>query len=455
MTNPLLQSSVLPKFNEIKAEHVVPAIQALIDEAETELQRRLDAGEPYTWESIVAPIEDIQDKINQAWSPVCHLNSVMNTDELRKAYEEAEQKLTAFYTAFGQNRALFEAYEALIASDGFEKLNTAQQQTLKHAVRDFKLSGVALTGEDKEAFKNIKAQLSSLTTQFSNNVLDATNGWFHHVKNEDALAGLPDFLIQGAKQAAQERELEGYVLTLDLPVFFTVISQSENGELRRVMYEAYNTRASQEGPNAGKWDNTELIDNIMKLRQQMAELLGFNNYAEVSLASKMAESPAQVVSFLEDLATKTKSFAEKELVELQSFAKEQHSIDNINAWDVPYVAEQLKLAKYNVSQEVLRPYFPLDVVKAGLFQVASSLFNIDVQKAEAEVWHEDADYYEILRDGKAIASFTSTYMPVQEREAVPGWPIAVLVALKVEAYSYRLHFSSVILIVPLKVSHRC
>ncbi len=405
MTNPLLVPHTLPPFSSIRAEHVVPAVKALIAEAEASLEEQLATGETPSWDTLVAPLEARQDKINQAWSPVSHLNAVMNSDELREAYEEAQRLLTDYYTSMGQNKALYEAYVTLAESQGFHALDQAQQKTITDAVRDFTLSGVGLEGEAKARYKNIKSELSRLTTLFSNNVLDATNGWTHHVTDEAELAGLPDFIREGAAKLAQEKGVQGYMLTLDLPVYFTVMSQAENAGLRETMYRAFSTRASQEGPCAGQWDNTANIENIMHLRQELAELLGYQNYAEVSLASKMASSPEAVVDFLRDLAKKTRPFAEKELAELQEFAAENFSADQIHAWDAPYFSEQLKLKKHNSSQELLRPYFPLETVQAGLFDVVNRLYGIEVRAAEAELWHDDARYFEIFKDGEQIAGF--------------------------------------------------
>ncbi len=405
MTNPLLVPHTLPPFSSIRAEHVVPAVKALIAEAEASLEEQLATDETPSWDTLVAPLEARQDKINQAWSPVSHLNAVMNSDELREAYEEAQRLLTDYYTSMGQNKALYEAYVTLAESQGFHALDQAQQKTITDAVRDFTLSGVGLEGEAKARYKNIKSELSRLTTLFSNNVLDATNGWTHHVTDEAELAGLPDFIREGAAKLAQEKGVQGYMLTLDLPVYFTVMSQAENAGLRETMYRAFSTRASQEGPCAGQWDNTVNIENIMHLRQELAELLGYQNYAEVSLASKMASSPEAVVDFLRDLAKKTRPFAEKELAELQEFATENFSADQIHAWDAPYFSEQLKLKKHNSSQELLRPYFPLETVQAGLFDVVNRLYGIEVRAAVAELWHDDARYFEIFKDGEQIAGF--------------------------------------------------
>ncbi len=411
MTNPLLEAHTLPPFNRIKAEDVVPAITTLIDEAKQGLEKQLSENDALTWENLIEPIESREDKMGQAWSPVSHLNGVMNSDALRDAYEEAEGLLTDYYTEVGQNRDLYEAYEGLLSSSQFESLSQPQKKTISNAVRNFKLSGVALEGEAKASFKQVKSELSRLTTTFSNNVLDATNGWSYHLEvaegddQSDALAGLPDFIIDGAKKAAKDKDLSGYVFTLDLPVYFTIMSQSENEPLRKVMYEAYCTRASQEGPTAGQWDNTEIITEILALRQKLAALLNYNNYAEVSLAKKMASSPEEVVIFLSELAEKTRPFADKEIEELKAFAKNEFSVNEISAWDIPYFSEQLKLKKYNVSQELLRPYFPLTTVKAGMFKLVEKLYGIDVREAKAEVWHEDASFYEIFKDGNKIASF--------------------------------------------------
>lgn len=409
MQNPLTEHHVLPPFSRIQHDNVVPAVNALIQASEETLNKILEtksaSADPLTWSDLVEPLEEAEDNLSQAWSPVSHLNSVCNSDELREAYEEAQQALTAYYSELGQNEALYHAYEQLSKSEAFSQFSQAQRQTIEHALRGFRLSGVALEGEKKEAFKQIKSELSSLTTKFSNNVLDASNAWHYHLTDEQGLAGLPNFLIEAAKAAAEEKSLEGWVFTLDIPVYMTVMSQSENRDLRKAMYEAYATRASDLGPNAGEWDNTPLIEKILELRQKQAELLGYKNFAEVSLASKMAESPEHVMNFLQDLADKTRPFAEKEVEELRVFAKETAGVETLEAWDVPYYSEQLKLKKHNVSQEILRQYFPLPVVQEGLFRVVKKLYNIDVVKAEAETWHKDAEYYELQRDGKAFASF--------------------------------------------------
>lgn len=405
MPNPLLEDHKLPPFKSIKAEHVVPAITTLLARNQKALDTQLAEGGPWTYESLQVPIEAREDLVDKAWSPVSHLNGVANSPELRQAYEAADKLLTEHYTDMGQNRALFEAYLEVKNSPDYENLTQPQKKVIDNAIRDFKLSGVGLEGDQKAAYKKIKAELSQLSTQFSNNILDATNGWYHHITDKSDLESLPEFLIEGAAKAAQDRDLEGYVLTLDLPVYMTVLTQSPNRELRELMYRAYTTRASQEGPTAGQWDNTEIIDHIMSLRQQRAKLLDFKNFAELSLATKMAEGPQHVIDFLQDLADKTRPFAERELDELKQFAREKFTMSELAAWDIPYISEQLKLDKYNVSQEILRAYFPLDVVQSGLFRVVEALYGIDVVESPAEKWHEDVKYFELQRNGETFASF--------------------------------------------------
>ncbi|WP_188152014.1 oligopeptidase A [Teredinibacter waterburyi] len=407
MANPLLQSHRLPPFSSISAAQVVPAVEQLINEAETELSEQLANITSPSWDSLALPIEERQDRLSKAWGPVGHLNSVCNSDELRKAYEEGRQLFTAYYTGIGQNVALYQAYEAVKDRPDFTQLSQPQQQTINNAIRDFKLSGVALAAKDKQRYAEIQAKLSQLTSSFSNNVLDATHGWFLEVNNESELSGLPEFAVAAAKQAATDRELDGWVFTLDGPVYSTVITQADDASLREALYRGYNTRASEQGPTAGQWDNSDLIEEIMSLRQELAGLLGFNNYAELSIAPKMAESTDQVIDFLQDLAERCKPFATRELQELREFAAETFGVTELNAWDIPYYSEKLKQARYSISQEELRPYFPVDHVVTGLFRVAHSLFGLEFvdQTPSIETWHKDVKYFEIRRDGEAVAGF--------------------------------------------------
>lgn len=405
-SNPLLQAAVRPPFSVIQPEHMVAAIKTITAENLTALQEQLATLQEPSWPLLLAPIEERDDRLNRAWAPISHLNGVANSESLRTAYNECISLLTQYNTEMGQNKDLYDAYVALSAQDSFTQLSAAQQKTVTNALRDFKLAGVNLSTEKKQRYGEIKANLSQLTNAYSNHVLDATQGWFKHIEQVQQLAGLPESAIAAAKQAAQTRNLEGWVLTLDGPVYMTVMTQADDQDLRQEIYTAFVTRASDQGPTAGQWDNTHLIEQILALRMELAALLGFGNYAELSLASKMAESTAQVVTFLRELAARAKPAAEVELKQLQTWVQETYGVASLNVWDVPYYSEKLKEAQFHISQEKLRPYFVLPKVLKGLFELSSELFNIQITKVEGEdVWHPDAHFYEIARDGKAIAHF--------------------------------------------------
>jgi len=416
MTNPLLSPSALPDFDAIEVEHISPAVDYLLQTA-TQILQRITEQTDYSWDTVAAPLENALDDINNAWSAVSHLNSVTNTAPLRDAYEENQQKLTDFYTKFGQNKALYQAYQAVRDDEQFGALPQAQQKAVENSIRSFVLSGVALNDEPRARYAEIQQRLSTLSTQFSNNVLDATQGWTLHITDKAELDGAPEFIINDAAERAKQKSLEGYVLTLDLPVYFTVISQVKSSSIRKTMYEAYVTRASNEGPAAGKWNNDALLEEIMALRQESAQLVGFKNYTEYSLAPKMADSPEQVLNFLNDLAQRAKPQAEQELHELREFARKDYDVNELNAWDIPYFSEQLKLKQHAVSQELLRPYFPTDTVLTGLFRLVEKLFAIEVKEQKTSVWHEAVRFFDIYRQGKKIASF---YMDLYAREGKRG-----------------------------------
>lgn len=404
--NPLLEEHKFPPFKAIKAEHIAPAVRAVTRDNLLQLQEQLAGLSEPSWGSLVAPLEAREDRLNNLWSPISHLNGVANNDALRQAYNESIAVLTEYNTQMGQNSALFNAYQQLAQSGEFTGLSQPQKQAINNAIRDFKLAGVSLDDADKQRYGEIQTQLSELSNQFSNNVLDATHGWFKHIEDQKQLSGLPESALNVARKAAQEKGLEGWVLTLDGPVYLTVMTQADNRDLRREMYTAYMTRASDQGPNAGKWDNTQVIEKILTLRVELARLLGFANYAELSLAPKMAQSCAQVTAFLQELAAKAKPFAERELQELKSWVSENLSVAELAVWDIPYYSEKLKEAKYEVSQELLRPYFTLPKVLEGLFDVASKLFGLTIKiQDNDDLWHDDVQFYVIERDGEAIAYF--------------------------------------------------
>ena len=422
MTNPLLASHTLPPFSAITAEQVTPAITELIEQGRTQLAQLLANLPAPNWENLVAPLEEQGDKLDQAWAPVSHLNSVANSEALRKAYTESVALLTDYSTEFSQNEALYKAYQQLADSSEFAQLTQAQQQTINNALRDFRLGGVALNDADKKRFGEIQKRLSELSTQFSNNVLDATQAWYKHFETADALAGLPESALAQAAQAAAQKELPGYVVTLDFPSYYAVMMYAENRALREEIYTAYVTRASADGKkadgsSAAEFDNTGIIAETLALRHELAQLLGFANYAERSLASKMAESPAQVLQFLNELALKSKPYAERDYAELREFAARSGCAD-LQAWDTTYYSEKLRVEKYSVSQEELRPYFPAEKVIAGMFDVVQRLFGIQVKQIAAfDTYHPDVRFYEIEKDGKKIASF---YLDLFARDKKKG-----------------------------------
>lgn len=426
--NPLLDVSGLPPFEEIKSEHVVPAIESLINDNQLALENLLaslqSSSQQPTWENLVEKFEDREDRLTKAWSPVGHLNAVMNSEALREAYTKGIQLLTEYSTEVSQNETLFRAYEAILKSDEFNSLSIAQKKTITNSVRDFKLAGVDLSPEKKQRYGEIKQRLSELSTQFSNHVLDATQGWYKNLEDDQLLAGLPATAIEGAKQAAESKQLSGYVITLDIPSYLAVMTYADSRELREEMYRAYTTRASSQGLSVNEtvdplqWNNAPLIEEILALRHELANLLGFNNYAERSLATKMASSTAEVIDFLTNLANTARPAAQKEMQELKDFAKESYGIENLTAWDIAYYSEKRREAVFSLSEEELRPYFPAEKVIDGLFQVAEKLFHVSFEKDEGvTTWHPDTNYYSIKRDGKIIAGF---YFDIYARENKRG-----------------------------------
>lgn len=393
--NPLLQPFFHPPFQAIKAEHVRPAVEEAIAHCRATIDDVVTQAQP-TWNTLVAPLEQADDVLSRIWSPVSHMNAVVSDDAMREAHDSCLELLSEYATWVGQHEGLYQAYQKLAASAEFASLSEAQQRVVTDTIRDFQLSGVGLPDEQKKRYGDIQNRLSQLSSQFSNHVLDATHHWYCHVQDESRLAGLPESAIASAQEAAKERELDGWVFTLDIPSYLPVMMYCEDRELRRQMQEAYTTRASDQGPNAGQFDNSAIIDETLALRHELANLLGFATYAEVSLATKMADSPAQVMAFLEDLAERSLGQAKAEFAEIKAYAQSEHGIDELEAWDVPYYAEKLKQASFSISDEQLRPYFPEQRVVEGLFTVAERLFGIRIIEAEAETWHPHVRYFEIF-----------------------------------------------------------
>jgi oligopeptidase A len=396
MSNPLLETPELPAFSKIQPQHVVPAIDHILAESRAAVAALLAPGKVYTWENLVQPLEDLDDRLNKAWSPVGHMNSVVNTDELREAYNACLPKLSEYHTELGQNEALFQAYLSLRDSPAFASLDQAQQKIIEDALRDFKLSGVALPPAQKARYKEIAQELSRLTSQFQDNLLDATNGWSRHIEDPALLAGIPESAMTIARQTAEQAGKSGWVFNLEFPSYFAVMTYADDRELRREFYTAYCTRASDQGPNAGRWDNTQIMEQILALRHEEAQLLGFANFAELSLATKMARSSDEVMHFLVDLAERSLPFAREDLDQLRAFARERHGLEDLQSWDVGYYSEKLRQHAFAISEEEIKPYFPATRVVPGLFKVVETLFGLQIREVEGvDVWHPDVRFYEI------------------------------------------------------------
>ena len=396
MTNPLLTTSLLPRFASIHPEHVEPAIEHWLQNARTVVAQQLNANSTYTWDNLVAPIADAEDKLNKAWSPVSHLNAVVNSAALREAYNACLPKLSEYSTEMGQNEKLCNAYRMIAESDAFAKLDSAQRKVITNALRDFKLSGVDLDADKKQRYKEISLELSNLASKYEENVLDATNAWTKVIKDEQALTGLPPSAIAQARQMAANNDEDGWMISLQFPSYIAVMTYADNRQLRREHYEAYVTRASELGPHAGRWDNSDIMEKTLALRHEEAQLLGFGNYAELSLAAKMAEKPDEVIAFLEDLADKSWRQARRDFAELNEFAAKHCGIGDLQAWDIAYVSEKMRQQLYQLSQEEIKAYFPIGRVLPGLFAVVEKLYGLVITEQHAvETWHDDVQFFQI------------------------------------------------------------
>ncbi|MEP6391820.1 MAG: oligopeptidase A [Halioglobus sp.] len=417
MSNPLLENHSLPAFSQIKPEHAEPAISTLIERNKETIDKLLSANQDYTWDNLMQPIEDMDDDLARAWSPLGHLNGVLNSDEIREAYNACLPLLSQYSTWMGQHEALYLAYEQIAQRSDFELLEPAQQKAIKNALRDFRLAGVSLSDQHKQRFGEIKQRLSKLGSEFSEHVLDATDAWKMTLTRED-LDGLPESALENAKQAAEQAGETGYVITLDFPSYQPVLTYCNNGKLRQAVYEANCTRASALGPNAGQFDNSELITEILNLRQELATLLDFTSYAELSLATKMADSTDGVLEFLNNLAQKSHPQAQTEWQELAEYAASQHNHPDLQPWDAAFFSEKLKQDRFEVSQEEIRPYLPVPTVLNGMFEVANRLYGIEISEVkEFDNYHEDARLFEIHLEGKPIARF---YLDLYARSGKRG-----------------------------------
>lgn len=394
MSNPLINLEGLPPFSTIQPEHIVPAVKHAIAECKNTIAEVLKKQD-ISWQGLVMPLCEADDKLSRAFSPVSHMHSVVNSQALREAYDECLPLLSEYSTFVGQHQGLFTAYQQLANSDEFAALDQAQQKMLTNTLRDFTLSGIALNEQDKQRYAEISSRLSELAAKFGNNVMDATLAWQKHITDESTLSGLPESAMALAAQTAQSKGLTGWLFTLDYPSYLPVMTYADNQTLRQEAYTAFVTRASDQG-NTKEFDNSAIMEESLALRHELANLLGFDNYAQKSLATKMAQDPAQVFSFLHDLAEKSTPQAQQELAELSRYAEQTHGITELKAWDYAYYGEKLKQEKYAISDEQLRPYFPEDTVLNGLFTTVNRLFAISVKEvSEFDAYHPDVRFFEV------------------------------------------------------------
>jgi len=402
-TNALLDFTDLPRFDLFQPSHVTPAIAQLLADART-MVAQLEQSEAIGWDAFVVPLEAVTERLGRAWGVVGHLNAVVDTPELRATYNENLPKVTEFWTALGQNLKLFEKYKALQVSAEYASLSAARKRIVDNAVRDFRLGGAELADDQKARFAEIQEQLAAWSTRFSENVLDATNAYELIIDDEARLAGLPDDVKQAAFASAEREGKNGWRFTLHFPSYFPVLQYTNDRSLRETLYRANATKASELGANAD-WDNTQLIVDILKLRNEEAKLLGYANFAEVSLVPKMASAPSQVIQFLNDLAKRARPFAEKDLAELRAFAKAELGLDQLEAWDMTYASEKLREKRYAFSEQEVKRYFPEHRVIGGLFRLIQNMFGVDIKPDTSPLWHADVTFFRIEKKGQLIGQF--------------------------------------------------
>ncbi|WP_025917255.1 M3 family metallopeptidase [Herminiimonas sp. CN] len=414
--NPLLDFSGLPRFDAIKPEHVAPAIDALLARSRAVVASLEAPMQHVSWSNFIEPLENSTEQLGRAWGVVGHLNAVQDSPELRAAYNENQPKITEFWTALAQNIALFDKYKALRNGPDFASFSAARQRIIDNAVRDFRLGGADLPEDQKARFAEIQEQHAALSTRFSENVLDATNDYALLIEDPAELAGLPDDVIKAARATAGQDGKPGFKFTLHFPSYFPVLQLADNRALRETIYRANATKASELGAKPN-WDNTQIIADLLKLRAEEAQLLGYRNFAEVSLVPKMAQTPQQVIEFLQDLAQRARPFAEQDLAELRAFAQQELGLETLEAWDIAYASEKLREQRYAFSEQEVKQYFPEPKVIAGLFRLAQMLFGIEIKPDSAPVWHPDVQFFRIEKDGQLVGQF---YLDLHARSGKRG-----------------------------------
>jgi oligopeptidase A len=402
--NPLLDFSGLPRFEDFKPAFVTEAVDRLLEENRALVSRLTQGGTPSTWNDFVAPMEDANERLGRAWGQVGHLNSVMNSPELREAYNGNLPKITQYYTELGQNQTLFEQFRKLRQSDEYTKLTAAQRKIVENELRDFRMGGAELSEDRKARFMAVRERLSHLSSRFSDNLLDATNAFSHYVTDAAEVAGIPDDVLAAARQAAVDDSRDGWKFTLHAPSYLPVMQYADNAALRELIYRAYVTRAAEFGNP--EWNNTPLIAEILRLRRELAQLVGFQNFAEYSLEAKMASNPDEVMTFLQELADRARPYAVRDYDELKAFARTELGMNELHAWDIGYVSEKLRVARYAFSDQEVKQYFPETTVLPGMFRLIERLYGLTITTAEAPRWHPDVRFYALHdRSGTLIGRF--------------------------------------------------
>jgi oligopeptidase A len=404
----------LPQFSTLELDTYVDSLEQLLSDNLARITRLLTQSR-FTWDNLMYPLEEMDDAIERFWSPMSHLHAVINSNPLRECYQACLPKLSAYEAAIGQNQGLYDAINSIDKS----QLNSGQQKIVADLLRDFELSGVALSDEKKQRFEVIQARLSDLANQFENNILDAGQAFSFPVTDEKMLSGLPEHTVQTAKALAAEKGVAGWVLNLEFPCYLAIVTYADDRELRETFYQAYVTRASDEGPHAGQFDNTAIINEMLALRHEKAQLLGFANYAELSIATKMADSTTQVIDFLMDLSGRGYAQAKTDINNLRAFAKSEHGLDTIEPWDIAWLSEKMRQQYYSISQEDLRPYFPQDKVISGLFTIIERLYGIKLERVnDVDTWHSDVDCFRLIDEERNVRGLV--YMDLFARQNKRG-----------------------------------
>ncbi|MGR8946445.1 MAG: M3 family metallopeptidase [Gammaproteobacteria bacterium] len=425
MTDSALKQALaaLPNFSKLKVESLVNDLKQLIEDNKQAIDTLFAERQTVGWDALIRPLENYSDALSRFFSPFSHLHNVADSPALREAYNEALPLLTEYANEYSQDRRIFEAYKALADLDATsDVLNLEQKQVTKNALRDFHLSGIDLEPDAQTRLREIRLRLSKLSTKFEEQVLDATQKWKKHIDDESLLSGMPKSAVDLCRQNAANENLDGYLLKLDYPCYMPVMTYADNRELREEVYEAYVTRASELGPHGRCFDNSETIDEILRLRKELSGLLGFSNYAEYSLATKMANTTSEVTKFLVDLAEKSRPAAKKELDELRLYAQQNLNLEELEAWDMSYAAEKLRQDKFAISQEELRPYFPIDRVFSGLFEIVRVLFGVQITEIhDVDTWHEDVRVFQVRDADDHLRGLFYTDLYAREFKRAGAW----------------------------------